>query len=69
MALIIGLLIFLIGTPLTVYLLWEYFFKIALIYSTILFATLVGVPIMIYILIEKEQREKVSRFNSFKINE
>lgn len=67
--LIIGLLIFLGGTPLTIYLLWDYLFRVALIYSTIAFAVLIGVPLTIYILIEKEQREKVSRFNSFKINE
>ena len=68
-ALIIGLLIFIVGTPLTVYWLWEYLFKVALVYSTITIASLIGVPLTIFTLIEKGQREKVSRFNSFKINE
>ncbi len=68
-ALIIGLLIFLVGTPLTVYWLWGYLFKVALIYSTITIAALIGVPLTIFTLIERGQREKVSRFNSFKLNE
>lgn len=68
-ALAIGLLIFLVGTPLTVYWLWKYLFKVSLIYSTITIASLIVVPLTIFILIEKGQREKVSRFNSFKINE
>lgn len=68
-ALIIGLAIFLVGTPLTVYFLWDYLFKTALIHSTIVFLALISVPITIYSLIEKEQLRKVSHFNSFKINE
>ena len=68
-ALAIGLLIFLVGTPLTVYWLWKYLFKMSLVYSTITIASLIGVPLTIFILIEKGQREKVSRFNNFKINE
>lgn len=68
-ALIIGLLIFFIGTPLTIYLLWEYVFKMAFIYSTIVFIILIGIPFTIYSLIEKEQRQKVRYFNSSKLNE
>jgi len=54
----VGLLIFIIGTPLTFYFIWDYIFRFAYIYIIAGLIGLIGVPIMIYSIIEKEQKKK-----------
>ncbi len=66
---IIGLIIFVIGTPLTIYLIWDYIFQFAYIYVIASLIGLIGVPFMVYSVIEREQREKVRQFNKYQINE
>ena len=64
-----ALIIFLIGTPLTIYLTWDYIFQFSYIYIIAGLTGIIGVPITVYSIIEKEQRDKISRFNYFKISE
>jgi hypothetical protein len=66
---IIGLTIFVIGTPLTFYLIWDYIFRFTYIYVISGLIGLIGVPFMIYSIIEKEQRKKIRLFNNYKISE
>ena len=66
---IIALVIFVIGTPLTLYLIWDYIFRFTYIYVIAGLIGLIGVPFMIYSIIEKEQRKKVRLFNNYKISE
>jgi len=66
---LIGLTIFIIGTPLTIYFIWDYFFRFTYIYVIAGLIGLIGVPFMIYSLIDKDQRKKVKRFNNYKIRE
>ena len=66
---IIGLIIFIIGTPLTFYLIWDYIFRFTYIYVIASLIGIIGVPFMIYSIIEKEQTKKVRQFNNFKIRE
>jgi uncharacterized membrane protein YuzA (DUF378 family) len=69
LAQIVGLLIFLLGTPLIIYCLWDYMFRSSYIYAIAGLAGIITVPFMIYSVMEKEEREKVRNFNHFKINE
>ncbi len=66
---IIGLPVFIIGTPLTLYLIWDYIFRFTYIYIIAGLIGIIGVPFMIYSIIEKEQRKKVKRFNNYKVRE
>ncbi len=66
---IIGLTIFVIGTPLTLYLIWDYLFRFLYIYVIAGLIGIIGVPFMIYGIIEKEQRRKVRLFNNYIISE
>ncbi len=66
---IIGLIIFLVGTPLTLLWNWDYIFQSTYIYVIAGLVGFICVPFMIYSLIEREQRKKVSQFNNYKICE
>mgnify|MGYP006995672951 CR=1 FL=1 len=66
---IIGLIIFIVGTPLTLYLIWGYIFRFTYIYVIAGLIGLIGIPFMIYAIIEKEQRKKIRLFNNYKISE
>jgi len=66
---IIGLTIFLIGTPLVFIWIWDYIFQFAYIYVIAGLVGVIGVPFMIYSIIESEQRKKVSQFNNYKISD
>lgn len=64
---IAGLLIFIAGTPLVFLWIWDYFFRFAYIYVIAGLVLMIGVPYIIYSLIEKEQRKKVRQFNNYKV--
>jgi hypothetical protein len=66
---IIGLIIFLVGTPLVFIWIWDYIFQFAYIYVIAGLVGMIGVPFMIYSVIEREQRKKVRQFNNYKISE
>ncbi len=66
---IIGLTIFLAGTPLVFLWIWDYIFQFAYIYVIVGLVGMIGFPFMIYSVIEREQRKKVRQFNNYKIGE
>jgi len=66
---IIGLTIFIIGTPLVFLWIWDYIFQFAYIYLIAGLVGVIGVPFMIYSVIEREQRKKVRQFNNYKISD
>jgi len=66
---IIGLIIFLVGTPLVFLWIWDYIFQSDYIYVIAGLIGMIGVPFMIYSVIEREQRKKVRQFNNYKISE
>lgn len=68
-ALLIGLVIFFVGTPLTIFLIWDYLFRFTYIYVIAGLVGLIGIPFLIYSIIEKEQEKKVRLFNNYKISE
>jgi hypothetical protein len=66
-AVIISLIIFILGTPLLLYFLGDYFFRTTNLKVIGLLIGIVGIPTIMYNLINKEEQKKVSGFNSFKI--
>lgn len=66
---IIGLTIFLVGTPMVILWIWDYIFRFTYIYVIAGLIGMIGVPFMIYSAIEREQRKKVRQFNNYKISE
>ncbi len=64
-----GLIIFIIGTPLTFYLIWDYTFRVAHIDAIVGLIGIIGVPFMVYSIINMEQKRKVRLFNMYKISE
>ena len=66
---IIGLIIFLVGTPLMFLWIWDYIFQSAYVYVIAGLIGLIGIPSMIYSIIEKEQKNKIRLFNNCKISE
>ena len=68
-ALLIGLIIFVFGTPIVLLLTWDIIFQSLNIYFISGLIAIIGVPLLIYLLIEKNEANKVSDFNTFKINE
>jgi len=66
---IIGLAIFIIGTPLTIYFIWDYFFRFTYIYVIASLIGFIGVPYMVYSVLKREQKKKVRLFNKYKVNE
>jgi len=66
---IIGLIIFLVGTPLMFLWIWDYIFQSAYVYVIAGLIGLIGIPAMIYSIIEKEQKNKIRLFNNCKISE
>ena len=62
--LLIASAIFLIGTGLTIYFLWDYFFKTSDIYSIAVLAGMIGFPYLIYEAINSIHRQKINYFNS-----
>lgn len=66
---IIGLIIFLVGTPIVFFWIWDYIFQFVYIYVVAGLVGLIGVPFMIYSVIEKEQSRKVRQFNRYKISD
>jgi hypothetical protein len=58
---------FLIGTPLVFYLIWDYLFQFSQIYVIAGMVAITGFPFIVYSIIEKEQRNKVKRFNSYRL--
>lgn len=61
--------IFLFGTPLIFYLIWDYLFRFSQIYVIAGMTSILGFPFLIYSLIDREQRKKVQRFNSYRVHE
>lgn len=66
LALVIGLTFFLIGTPITICLLWEYLLKVDP-FSISYFLGVIAIPFTIYSLIKKTQHKKVRLFNQYKV--
>jgi len=68
-ALIFGLLIFVLGTPILLLISWKISFQSMNIYFISGIIALIGIPLLIYTLIEKNEITKVRNFNNIKINE
>ncbi|OFX82642.1 MAG: hypothetical protein A2W99_06720 [Bacteroidetes bacterium GWF2_33_16] len=68
-SLILGLFIFVFGTPLILIWLCNYLFKLSNIYLTAIIIGLVSIPFFVYSFIEKEQNNKIRQFNNHKISE
>ena len=68
-SLIVGLGIFLIGTPLIIYLTWNLIFESLNIYLISSLIGIIGIPLTVYTIIEKNEIMKVKNFNDFKIND
>lgn len=68
-SLLIGLIIFLIGTPMVLIFTWDYFFRFTFIYISAGLIGILGLPFMVYWVIENEQKKKVRQFNKYKISE
>ncbi len=66
---IIGLTIFLAGTPLVLIWIWDYLFQFTYIYMIAGLVGIIIVPFMVYSVVESEQRKKVRQFNNYKISE
>jgi len=66
---IIGLTIFLVGTPLMFLWIWDYMIQFTYIYVIAGLVGIIGVPFMIYSVFEREQRKKIRQFNNYKISE
>ena len=66
---IVGLIIFVIGTPLAFYLIWDYIFRFTNIYAIAGLIGIIGVPFMVYSVINRDQKRKVRLFNNYKISE
>jgi hypothetical protein len=64
---VIASLIFLIGTPIVLYLIWDVLWMLKRSYSILVVAGLVLVPITVYVLILKDDRRKVRSFNNHKM--
>ncbi|MGW1456515.1 hypothetical protein ACWBC2_16130 [Salegentibacter agarivorans] len=70
LALVIALLIFSIGTPLTVFLMLKVFTIASVNHYVILIAGgILLIPVIIYIIITKEEQTRVSSFNRYKMTE
>lgn len=67
LALLSGLLIFAIGTPLVFFFLWDKIFSTSNIYFMIVIVGIILIPIKIYGLIQKDERKKINHFNRYKI--
>lgn len=64
---LVAAFIFLFGMPLAFYFIWDFLFQFSQIY---VIAGMIGItvfPFIIYSIIEKEQRNKVQRFNCYRI--
>lgn len=66
-AVIFSLIILFFGTPILLYYFGDYFFKTTNLKIIGLLIGVVGIPTIMYNLINKEEQKKVSGFNSFKI--
>ena len=62
-ALIVGLTIFLVGTPLLFIFLWDYLFKTNNVYTILGLVTPLIVPSLIYGIISKNDLKRVRNFN------
>ena len=69
LALIITLLTLLVGTPLTLYFIWDYLFLRNSVYAIAGLVGMVGFPFIIYSIIESGQRDKIRHFNSYMIKD
>jgi predicted membrane channel-forming protein YqfA (hemolysin III family) len=61
-AILIGLLILIIGTPITLILLWDYIWQSGL-YSAFGLILIIGIPGSIYMIINKNDQNRVRVFN------
>lgn len=67
LVLILASFIFLIGTPLAFYFIWDFLFQFSQIYVISGMIVITVFPFIIYSILEKEQRNRVKRFNSYRI--
>ncbi len=63
---IIGLAVFIIGTPLILIFIWQPLLTLTWSYAILAIAALLLIPVTIYGIIQKEDRRKVSSFNRHK---
>ena len=63
LALLIAFLIFLIGTPILLLFLWDYFFKVNYFYAMLGLFLPLTIPSTIYLIINRNERLKVRLFN------
>ena len=68
-ALLIGLIIFVFGTPFVLLLTWDIIFQSLNIYFISGLIAIIGAPLFVYLFIERNEANKVRNFNNFKINE
>jgi predicted membrane channel-forming protein YqfA (hemolysin III family) len=61
-AILIGLLILIIGTPITLILLWDYIWQSGL-YSAFGLILIIGIPGYVYMIINKNDQNRVRIFN------
>ena len=66
---IIALVIFIVGTPLTLLFVGDYIFQFNSVYGAAALGGLIGVPLIVYSIIDKDQRKRVRQFNNYKIKE
>lgn len=64
---LVAAFVFLFGTPLAFYFIWDYLFQFSQIYVITGMIGITAFPLVIYSILEKEQRNKVQRFNSYRI--
>ena len=65
--LIVGLMIFIIGTPLILYLIWDYIFQFANVRAIVGFVTMIGIPFIFFLIINENEEKRVRTFNRFKL--
>ena len=62
-ALLIAFFFFLIGTPILLFFLWDYFFKVNYFYGMLGLLIPLTIPSIIYMVISKNESSKVKLFN------
>jgi len=61
-AILVALAIFVIGTPVLLILIWDYLWQ-AGIYTVLAILFIIGVPIIVFGIINKQDSQRISRFN------
>ena len=68
-ALSIALIVFILGGVALTYIAVSFAFETRNVYTIIGIVSVIGIPAAIYMTIEKEERNKIRRFNNFKVSE